>query len=125
MDRNYQDRMLRTQPGRRYYPPTESDIPMHGWSPYHFVHRERVAAHEKHADKPGGSMEMKCFDNESWSDVLMEEMGEVSRVRNDLRHGLHTPLEAKSLLRAELIQVAAMACAWIQAIDLDQRVLGE
>lgn len=90
---------------------------MHGWRPYHDVHRERIRAHEKHRDKPGGSMEMKRHDSPDWLPVLVEEVGEVSRVLCDYRHGLLDSERRDAELRAELVQVAAMAVAWLEAID--------
>lgn len=62
------------------------------------------------------------WDGGQWSDVLMEEVGEVSRVLNELRHRHINAGEAKAQLRKELVQVAAMACAWAEAIDLDYEV---
>lgn len=104
---------------RRYYPPTESDIPMHGWRPYSDVHRERVRAHEKH-DANGNSMERKDWDEEPWLSVLIEEVGEVARALCEARiQGESFPLKRE--LRAELVQVGAMVCAWIDAIDEDGR----
>lgn len=41
----------------------------------------------------------------TWSDILAEEVAEANAERDPTR------------LRAELIQVAAVACAWAQAID--------
>jgi hypothetical protein len=41
----------------------------------------------------------------TWSDVLAEEVAEANAERDPAR------------LRAELVQVAAVACAWIEAID--------
>jgi len=105
---------------RRFYPPTESDIPMHRWRPYHEVHRERIRAHEKHKDKPGGSMEMKSFYSPDWMPVLVEEVGEVAKVLCDYRHGLLTDDAMRTELREELVQVAAMTVAWIDAMDLEQ-----
>ena len=102
---------------RRDYPPTESDIPLHGFAPYDEFHRERVRAHLKHKDKPGGSMEMKAYTDHDWSDVVMEELGEVSEVRNAHLHCLLTDREARERLREELVQVGAMIAAWIGAID--------
>lgn len=96
---------------------SESDIPLHGWRPYHDFHRERIRAHNKHKDKPNGSMEEMLYDAPDWSDVLTEELGEVSRARNDYRHGLLTKAEMKAQLRSELVQLGAMAAAWIEAID--------
>lgn len=103
-------------PDRRYYPPAESDIPLHGWAPYSEFHRERIKAHAKHKDKPGGSMEMKDFDEPDWLGVLMEEVGEVAQVLNDHRHGLLDEKTRNDRLYAELVQVGAMAAAWLDAI---------
>lgn len=119
----YRARSRRTSKNRRYYPPTESDFPIHGWFPYSNIHRERMRAHEKHADKPGGSMEMKAYDNPDWLPVLVEEIGEVAKVICDHRHGLLSDKEKKQQLNDELIQVAAMTAAWIDAINLDLRKL--
>jgi len=105
--------------GRRFYPPTESDIPMHGWRPYHDIHVERIRAHEKH-DGNGDSMERKTFVDPSWMSVLVEEVGEVAKAICDHRHlgAIADPESLAAELRTELIQVAAMAVAWIDAIDL-------
>ena len=94
---------------RRFYPPTESDIPLHGWRPYSDLHRERVRAHEKHDDH-GQSMERKTWDDESWLRVVTEELGEVARALNDR--------EMAGRVREELVQLGAMTTAWIDAIDL-------
>src|SRR5690606_2315999 len=76
-------------------------------------HHERQRAHQKHRDKPGGSMEMKNWNEADWSDVLMEELGEASRARNDYRHGLLTLDDYRTQLRHELVQLGAMTEAWI------------
>lgn len=104
---------------RRFYPPAESDIPLHGWNPYHLIHRERIRAHEKH-DANGGSMERKDFDDPVWLPVLTEEVGEVARALCESALGNLDRAELKAQLREELIQVAAMTVAWIEAIDLEQ-----
>lgn len=119
--RLYQAGKAATPPERRWYPPTEGDLPMHGWSPYSAIHIERIRANAKHVDKPGGSMECKSFDSPDWLPVLVEEIGEVAKEICDYRHGLYTFEEYKSRIREELIQVAAMTTAWIDAIDLDYR----
>jgi hypothetical protein len=85
--------------------------------PYVDLHRERIRAHKKHCDKPGGSMEMKRYDAPDWLPVLVEEVGEVAKVLCDWRHGLLTRSQARAALRSELVQVGAMASAWIDAID--------
>ena len=69
--------------------------------------------------KAAGRFRYSCADLELSNDktylVLAEEVGEVARVLmemdrlvNDL-HGQH--------LRSELVQVAAVACAWIMKLD--------
>lgn len=104
---------------RRFYPPTESDLPMHGWRPYSDVHRERIRAHEKHDDN-GDSMERKSWDQfDVWLSVIGEEWGEVNKVLCDHRHlgsyGSYADMAHE--LREELIQTAAMVLAWVDAID--------
>lgn len=101
---------------RRFYPPTESDIPPHCLRPYGDVHRERVRAHTKH-DARNGSMERKDWNHPIWLPVLTEEVGEVARVLCENELGNLT--DARVRLREELVQVAAMACAWIDAIDAE------
>lgn len=96
--------------------PTDSDIPMHGWSPYSDMHRERIRAHAKH-DQRGGSMERKAWDNSIWLPVVTEEVGEVARVICDNELGLLDQAEVRVKLREELVQVGAMVAAWIDAID--------
>lgn len=103
---------------RTFYPPTESDIPIHGWRPYSDMHRERIRAHAKH-DERDGSMERKPFDHPIWLPVLTEELGEVARVLCDNELGALGE-DVKKRLREELVQVGAMAAAWIDAIDSDR-----
>lgn len=85
------------------------------------VHRdflnERIRAHNKHKDKPGGSMEMRSAFDPEWLAVLVEEVGEASTEINDFRHGLLTKEEYVVRLRAELVQVGAMTAAWVSALD--------
>jgi hypothetical protein len=81
---------------------------MHGWSPYDEVHRERIRAHEKHGAK-GNSREQADWHDKEWLPILMEEVGEAAHC---LTYDAN-PVE----LREELVQVAAMAIAWIEAID--------
>lgn len=93
--------------------PTEGDIPMHGWSPYGEVHRERIRAHAKHS-KSGKSCEQMGPDDSYWLAVLLEEVGEVANALIESRLGTRDGFKKA---REELIQVAAMATAWIDAID--------
>lgn len=58
---------------------------------------------------------------ERWQGILGEEMGEVCQATNDLVFG-HTDNgvdEALAHLREELVQVAAVAAAWVEHIDRD------
>lgn len=89
---------------------------------YSEIHNERVRAHMKHAPN-GGSMEDKNWDSQRWLPVLMEEMGEVARViceKNLGKYGDWGVEQHKAVtkdLREELIQLAAMATAWVASID--------
>lgn len=89
---------------------------MHGWSPYSAVHRERIRAHAKH-DEGGGSMERKTWGDPAWLPVLVEEVGEVARALCEFRHLNKDTQQLKRALRSEVVQVAAMACAWLDALD--------
>ena len=74
------------------------------------VRAERERAHEKHGAK-GNSREDQPWDEREWLPILVEEVGEVA-------HCLTYDADPDPReLRKELIQVAAMACAWIAAID--------
>jgi uncharacterized membrane protein len=86
-------------------------MPTTAWQPYVDVHRERMRAHLKHGAK-GNSREFAPWDDPEWLPILMEELGEVA-------HELtYDAADTRRLnLRAELVQVAAMACAWITALD--------
>ncbi len=81
--------------------------PLFSWSPEKFVN-------------PGGSAEHRRPLDPAWLSILVEEVGEVARVLNDERHA-HPDRElgpdAFAALRAELVQVGAMAAAWIDSID--------
>ena len=63
---------------------------------------ERARQDEKWGDQSGHPYLL-------WNAILGEEVGEVSRV-------LLEDLDAKRL-RAELVQVAAVAVAWVETID--------
>jgi hypothetical protein len=90
---------------------------------YNQIHAERVRAHEKHVQH-ANSREDAHWTNDEWLPILMEELGEVAheltydaRYESELRQD-DDPVEMrKRRLRAELVQVAAMAAAWIDAID--------
>ena len=74
---------------------------------------ERDRAHAKHGDK---SMESWPPDSYARLAILLEEIGEVAREFNEaeFREGHVDPVA----LRAELIQVTAMAGAWADAIEV-------
>ena len=77
---------------------------------YGDIHQERVKAHRKHG-AAGNSREDASWDNKEWLPILMEEVGEVA-------HWFTYDSEMDiDELRNELIQVAAMAAAWIDSID--------
>lgn len=102
---------------------TEADMPTTAWQPYVDVHRERIRAHRKHGEL-GNSREDAHWTNVEWLPILMEELGEAAHeLTYDARlaevvvpDGEERQLR-RAALRAELVQVAAMACAWIDAID--------
>lgn len=80
------------------------------------VHEERVRAHEKHAPT-GGTMETRPWDDSAWLPVLLEEVGEVAAELCEHNLGNQDRTKLRAGLRTELVQVAAMACAWIAALD--------
>lgn len=79
------------------------------------VRAERQRAHLKHSGKGGSgkSAEEMAYDDPLWLPVLTEELGEVAREICD--HRFSRP----HALRAELIQVAAMAQAWADSLQHD------
>jgi NTP pyrophosphatase (non-canonical NTP hydrolase) len=78
------------------------------------VQAERERAHAKHGET---SMETLPVTDMTRLSVLVEEVGEVAREFNDARH-LPDPFgpDRRAALRTELIQVAAMAGAWADAL---------
>lgn len=65
----------------------------------------RVKAHQKHGSH---SIERLDHDHVDWLPILVEEIGEVARALT---------YDGTANLRAELIDVAAVAAAWIDRID--------
>lgn len=55
-------------------------------------------------------------DHGTWAMILGEEFGEACQATLSIRFADDKPLD-KSDLRSELIQVAAVAVAWVEAID--------
>lgn len=86
-------------------------------APYRDVQAERDRAHAKFKDSAAGSREAAVYDDPSWLPILVEEVGEVA---NELNEAALDPYgDYRAELRGELVQVAAMACAWIDAIGRD------
>ena len=83
---------------------------------YEEIAYERRRAHIKHAPH-GGSVEVKYFQDVSWLPILVEEVGEVAEEINEYSFGVVSEERYRRQLKAELIQVAAMATAWAEAID--------
>lgn len=69
---------------------------------------ERFKATQKHGNE---SINALAASDPRWLAILMEEVGEAAAELN---------YDAAGSLRAELVQVAAVACAWIDAIDEEQ-----
>lgn len=74
---------------------------------YRQITTERLRAHRIHGPR---SMEYMNWTPTSRLAILVEEVGEIAREL------IEHPLETQRL-RTELIQVAAVSCAWIAAID--------
>ena len=90
--------------------PTESEVVNLAGTVYADIHEERVKAHKKHGAN-GNSREDADAMNEEWLPILVEEVGEVA-------HWFTYDTEKDiTELRDELVQVAAMASAWIDSID--------
>lgn len=81
---------------------------------YDSVHVERERAHVKHG-AAGNSREDARWDDPEWLAIVMEELGEAAHWMTYDASELDGSDKAE--LRNELVQVAAMACAWIDAID--------
>jgi NTP pyrophosphatase (non-canonical NTP hydrolase) len=83
---------------------------MHCYRDDHAIYREvvhaRLKAHEKHGDN---SIEREPADSPRWLSILVEEIGEVA---NALTYD-----GPQGNLRAELVDVLAVAAAWVAAID--------
>ena len=75
---------------------------------------EVLAERRRQHDKWG---EQNCSDFECVS-ILMEEVGEACKEANDFNFTQINDVTALPRLRQELIKVAAVACAWVEAIDM-------
>lgn len=85
---------------------------------YKEIALERIRAHNKHNAK-GLSVEDKGAYYELWLPILTEEIGEVARVLCD--QDFETGMMDLVHLREELVQVCAMAAAWIDSIDRESK----
>jgi NTP pyrophosphatase (non-canonical NTP hydrolase) len=72
------------------------------------VRAARAAAHAKHG---ANSIEAQASDSPHWLPILIEEVGEVASAL--------TYDKNPDSLRAELIDVLAVAAAWLDSIDSD------
>lgn len=79
---------------------------------YALIGDERVRAHLKHGAK---SMESATWDDMKRLRILLEEVGEIAKVFNELDAGAIDAPEAMRQCSVEAMQVAAMAAAWSDA----------
>lgn len=75
--------------------------------PWREILRAREAAHAKHGPH---SIEALPADDPRWLPVLVEEVGEVARALTYDNH-------SRARLRTELVDVLAVASAWLAASD--------
>lgn len=80
-----------------------------GFAVYQEVERARLKAHEKHGEN---SIEVEPADSPRWLAILVEEIGEVA---NALTYD-----GPQDNLRAELVDVLAVASAWVASIDRER-----
>lgn len=77
------------------------------------IRAEAVRAHAKHGNF---SMFGSVHTDDSRLTILTEELGEVARALNDTRLGKLAGMNGEEL-RAELVQVAAMALTWLARLE--------
>lgn len=81
---------------------------------YNTVHAERERAHLKHG-AAGNSREDAVWNDVEWLPILIEEVGEVA---HEMTYDMdRATVDKAERMREELVQVAAMASAWIDSID--------
>jgi NTP pyrophosphatase (non-canonical NTP hydrolase) len=76
------------------------------------IRHEANYAHDKH-----GFHSMLYGTDDKALRILTEEVGEVAREMNEIALGNRTHDQYTKQLRAELIQVAAIAVTWIEKLD--------
>lgn len=87
---------------------------MHCFRDDHDVSREILQARERaHAKHGANSIEAIPANDPRWLSILVEELGEAA---HELTYDSGGTLKS---LRAELVDIAAVATAWIEAIDHD------
>lgn len=75
---------------------------------------EEIRRERKRQDRKWGAD--RNLENTLWLTILVEEVGEVADTI--LEH--YPPKTMSAALKAELIQIAAVAVAWIENIDRDE-----
>ena len=80
----------------------------------------REKAHAKHGEN---SIEGIGPLDPRWLPILVEEVGEIAQALNDGDLGLFDSDERLRQVRAELVDVATVAAAWISALDSMQKYL--
>lgn len=78
------------------------------------IEEGRRKAHAKHGEN---SIEGIHALDPRWLPILVEEVGEVAQAMNDGDLGLFDSDERLRQVRAELIDVATVAVAWIASLD--------
>ena len=81
---------------------------------------ERFRAHALHGDN---SMESRHWSHPGQLPILVEEVGEVARALNELALGRATTTETLVALRDELVQVSAMAQAWLAKCEFEMELI--
>jgi NTP pyrophosphatase (non-canonical NTP hydrolase) len=87
---------------------TPSRMDLDALSPIAWVQEERRRQYEARGDQDHNPLK--------WLAVLAEEFGEVAKALEDGHEGKHDHPTYTNQLEYELIQVAAVAVAWVEAI---------
>lgn len=87
---------------------TPSIEELHLLSPFEWVREERRRQHERRGDQNHNSLK--------WFTILAEEFGEVARCLEERTEYKTDNVEYRRQLEYELVQTAAVAVAWIEAI---------
>jgi hypothetical protein len=79
------------------------------------IQMEATRAHLRHGGAGGSMLDAKYGDGQRMA-ILAEEVGEVAHAMNEFTLGNWTSEKFRDEIEKELIQVAAMAATWIEAI---------